>query len=69
MNRKLIAPKAHITVLPNEKFKRNRISINLIVPNAREKATMYALMPGLMERAYEDYPDMQMLSRPASSAL
>ena len=63
MKRQLIAPKAHITVLPNEKFKRNRISINLIVPNAREKATMYALMPGLMERAYEDYPDMQMLSR------
>ena len=63
MKRQLIAPKAHITVLPNKKFKRNRISINLIVPNAREKATMYALMPGLMERAYEDYPDMQMLSR------
>ena len=63
MNRQLIAPKAHITVLPNEKFKRNRISINLIVPNAREMATMYALMPGLMERAYEDYPDMQVFSR------
>ena len=63
MDRRLIAPNAHITVLPNEKFKRNRISINLIVPNAREKATMYALMPGLMERAYEDYPDMQIFSR------
>ena len=63
MDRRLIAPNAHITVLPNEKFKRNRISINLIVPNAREKATMYALMPGLMERAYEDYPDMQVFSR------
>ena len=63
MNRQFIAPDVHLTVLPNEKFKRNRISINFIVPNARDKATMYAMLPGLMERAYEDYPDMQTFSR------
>lgn len=63
MKRELIAPNTHITVLKNEKFKRNRISINFIMPNDREKATMYALLPGILERAYEDYPDMQTFSR------
>jgi len=63
MKRELIAPKVHLTQLPNEKFKRNRISINLMVPNSREKATMFALLPGLLERAYQDYPDMQSFSR------
>ena len=63
MKRELIAPNTHLTVLKNEKFKRNRISINFIVPNSREKATMYALLPGILERAYEDYPDMQTFSR------
>ena len=63
MKRELIAPNTHLTVLKNEKFKRNRISINFIMPNAREKATMYALLPGILERAYEDYPDMQTFSK------
>lgn len=63
MNRELIAPKVYFTQLPNEKFKRNRISINFIVPNERDKATMYALLPGLLERAYEDYPDMRSFSK------
>lgn len=63
MKRELIAPNAHLTVLKNEKFKRNRISINFIMPNDRNKATMYALLPGILERAYEDYPDMQVFSR------
>ncbi len=63
MNRELIAPNVYLTQLPNEKFKRNRLSINLIVPNERKKATMYAILPGLLERAYEDYPTMKALSR------
>ena len=63
MNRELIAPNVHLTQLPNDKFKRNRLSISLIVPNERNKATMYALLPGLLERAYEDYPNMQLFSR------
>ncbi|MBQ5326066.1 MAG: insulinase family protein [Oscillospiraceae bacterium] len=63
MRREPVAPNTHITVLKNEKFKRNRISINFIMPNDRKKATMYALLPGILERAYEDYPDMQTFSR------
>ncbi len=34
-----------------------------IVPNEKEKATMYAVLPTLMERGYEDYPDMCTFSR------
>ncbi|MBQ8603814.1 MAG: insulinase family protein [Oscillospiraceae bacterium] len=63
MKRELIAPNVHLTQLPNDKFKRNRLSITLILPNEREKATMYALLPGLLERAYEDYPTLQRFSR------
>ncbi len=63
MKRELIGKNVHLTQLPNEKFKRNRLSISLIVPNERQKATMFALLPGLLERAYEDYPDMQSFSR------
>ncbi len=63
MKRELIAKNVHLTQLPNEKFKRNRLSISLIVPNERDKATMFALLPGLLERAYEDYPDMQSFSK------
>ena len=63
MKRQSIAPNVHLTQLPNDKFKRNRLSITLIVPNERKKATMYALLPGLLERAYEDYPTLQQFSR------
>ncbi|MBR5520606.1 MAG: insulinase family protein [Oscillospiraceae bacterium] len=63
MKRELIAPNVHLTQLPNDKFKRNRLSITLVVPNDRKKATMYALLPGLLERAYEDYPTLQQFSR------
>ncbi len=63
MKRQLIAPNVHLTQLPNDKFKRNRLSITLILPNEREKATMYALLPGILERAYEDYPTLQQFSR------
>ena len=63
MERQTIQNNVSLTFLPADKFKRNRISISFIVPNEKEKATMYAVMPTLMERGYEDYPDMCMFSR------
>ena len=66
MKRETIKNNVHLTFLPNEKFKRNRISISFVVPNEREKATMYALLPSLMERGYKDYPDMCMFSKKLS---
>ena len=43
MNRKEIGSSLYLTQLPNTKFKRNKISINFMVPNERKTATMYAL--------------------------
>ena len=63
MERQKIQNNVSLTFLPSDKFKRNRISISFIVPNEKEKATMYAVMPTLMERGYEDYPDMCMFSK------
>ena len=63
MKRETIKNNVSLTFLPNEKFKRNRISISFIMPNEKEKATMYAVLPTLMERGYEDYPDMCMFSK------
>lgn len=67
MERKSLHNNVSLTFLPGEKFKRNRISLSFIVPNEREKATMYAVLPTLMERGYEDYPDMCMFSKKLSS--
>ena len=66
MKRETIKNNVFLTFLPNEKFKRNRISISFIMPNEKEKATMYAVLPTLMERGYEDYPDMCMFSKKLS---
>ena len=63
MKREIIAPNVYLTQLPNEKFKQNRLTVSMIVPNDKDKATMYAILPGLMERAYEDYPTMREFSR------
>lgn len=63
MEKFTVASGVNITCMPNEKFKRNRISINFILPNTKENATKYALLPGLLERAYRDYPDMRQFSR------
>ncbi len=67
MERKSLHPNVSLTFLPGEKFKRNRISLSFIVPNSKEKATMYAVLPTLMERGYEDYPEMSMFSKKLSS--
>ena len=66
MKRETIKNNVFLTFLPNEKFKRNRISISFILPNEKEKATMYAVLPTLMERGYQDYPDMCMFSKKLS---
>ncbi|MBQ7284172.1 MAG: insulinase family protein [Oscillospiraceae bacterium] len=67
MERKTISNNVNLTFLPNEKFNRNRISISFIMPNEKAKATMYAVLPTLMERGYQDYPDMCMFSKKLSS--
>lgn len=50
-----------------KKFKRCRISISFILPGELDTATAYALLPYVMERGYEDCPDMTALSIKLSS--
>lgn len=63
MERKQIAPGAHLTVLDAQQFHRCRVSIHFIWPATRENATAEALLPFVMERCYADCPDMTLLSR------
>lgn len=58
-----VAPGARITVLPSEKFRRSRISINFLWPATRAWATAEALLPFVLERGYRDCPDMTELSK------
>lgn len=63
MQRTEIAPGAHLTVLPGEKFKRCNIAVHLVVPGERENATALALLPHLLDRRCEAFPDPEQLAR------
>lgn len=63
MKRITLAPGAHVTVLPAEKFNRCRISINFIWRASKERATAEAVLPLVLERGYADCPDMTELSK------
>jgi predicted Zn-dependent peptidase len=63
MGRIEIAPGAHITALPGEKFKKCRVNICLVLPGERETATALAVLPHILERRCEAVPDPIALSR------
>ncbi len=63
MDRMELSPNVFLTTIKNDKFKRNRISIAFLLPNEKDKATKYSLLCGVLERAYKDYPTMQLFSK------
>lgn len=63
MNRILIAPGAHVTTVPGERFKRCKIAVHLIVPSKKQEATALALLPHLLERRCKEIPNAMQLSR------
>ena len=63
MRRTEIAPGVHLSWDPAQKFNRCRISIHFAFPARRETATAHALLPLLMERGYEDCPDMTQMTK------
>ncbi len=67
MPRKQLLPGVFINEIQAGKFKKCRISLNFIMPNNRDTATAYALLPYILERGYEDCPDMTALSVKLSS--
>lgn len=58
-----IAPGAVLSYVSADKFKRCKIAIHLVVPNEREKATEYALLPNILTRDCEKISDPMELSR------
>ncbi len=67
MNRREPIDGIYLSKLPAEKFRKCRISVNFVMPSERSTATAYALLPYLLERSYEDCPDMTALSVKLSS--
>ncbi len=63
MNRIKLTDGVFLSQFPADKFKRCRVVLHFIWPSVRENATAEALLPLLMERGYEDCPDMTQLSK------
>lgn len=57
------APKCLMRRYADSRFKTMRISVNLLVPLARETAAAYGILPGIITHATEKYPDFGALSR------
>lgn len=63
MKRENLAPGVFLNTLDAQKFNRCRITIRFQYPACRETATASAVLPLVLERCCEDYPDMTLLSR------
>ena len=63
MNRTMIAPGVGLTLVDADRFNTCRVSVHFVRPASRRTATADALLPIVMERGYEDCPDMTELSK------
>lgn len=57
-----IAPGVTLRVLNTDKFKTGCFSINFLRPHTREDAPLDALLPSVLLRATENYPDIRSIS-------
>ena len=62
MIRKKIYNGVNLNVIPSEKFKTNYLSVNFIVPLDKDTAHLTALVPKILSRGSEKYPDMTKIS-------
>ncbi len=53
----------NLNIIETDKFKTNYISVNFMVKLDRETAAMNALLPRVLKRGTQSYPDMSTLSR------
>ncbi len=58
----VLAPGVTLRVLPTDKFKTACFSINFLREHTRESAPLDALLPSVLLRATEKYPDIQKIS-------
>ena len=57
-----IAPGVTLRALHTDKFKTSCFSINFLRPHCKEKASLDALLPSVLLRATEKYPDIRSIS-------
>ena len=61
--REKLSENIHFTGIKDEKFKSNRISVNLIVPLQEDTVTEYALLPMLLSKGSRNMADFTELNR------
>ena len=61
-NRRELLPGVFLTHIPAEKFKTGLMSAHLVTPLRKETASLNALLPAVLRRGTEKYPDMESLS-------
>jgi len=59
ITQKLLRPGVRLTCLQTDRFKTDYISLNLLRPLRAEEASFAALLPSVLLRGTEQYPDMQ----------
>lgn len=59
---KQLMPGVHLTAVHTNKFKSSCFGVTLLTPLEREQAAECALIPSILRRGSENYPDMQALS-------
>ncbi len=65
MKRISLRPRVHLNLMAENKFKTNYICMEFRMPLAEKTASLYALIPKVLERGCEAYPDMTALTRRA----
>ncbi len=61
--REELMPNVHFSAVTDKKFKFDRITVCLIMPMDRQKVTVNALVPFLLRRSCEKYPDFTALNK------
>ncbi|HEX3027520.1 MAG TPA: insulinase family protein, partial [Clostridia bacterium] len=62
ISRKTIKEGIGFTSIRDSRFKQSFISVNFLLPLKKETASIYALLPMVLRRGCEDYPDMTSLN-------
>lgn len=60
--RQKLSDHVYYTSVVDPKFKRNRLSVHLLTPHSEATAAANALLPFLLRKASEDYPDFTLLN-------
>ena len=63
LQRRRIADQIYFNIISDQRFKSNRISVNLVLPLERDKATVNALVPFLLRKGCRECPDFTKLNQ------